>query len=558
VDAHLFERVLERREHAEAEQVDLDDAEIGAVLLVPLHDAAADHRRRLDRHHLVEPAGRDHDAARVLPEMPRQAAHAAHEVLQRGDLRRGGVDAGRAQRRVGAAAVVRVLDALEQRGDPLRRVLAEAEHLAHLAHRHARAIGDDHRGHRGAVPPVFLEHVLDHLLALVSRREVEVDVGPFPALFGEKALEEQAHGDGVHRGDAERITDRAVGGGTASLHQHRCLAGEAHDVVHDQEVAREVELLDHRQLVLELAARTRRDGRAVALARAVLGEDAQERRLGLARRDRKLREAVAQVRERERAPLGDRARGADPGGAVGEALRHLFPRVQMLLGVAGEQAPHAIEPGLLAQADERIGEHAPVGSGVADVAGGHDGNARGLGQVHGAAIAALLLAPAVPRHVDPQALREQRTGAVEQRGCQSVVAARERAQVRGVLLHLGPGGERFSFFPARMAARDQAREIAIAARRLDQQLERRGPAILHRDVQIGADDRPHAESARRCVEARDPVDAVAVGHRERAVALLRRGKGQIFRIGRGLEERECAAAAQLHVVAGRGTRAHDR
>ena len=39
------------------EQIDLDDAEVGAVVLVPLHDHPPRHARRLERHHLVEAAG---------------------------------------------------------------------------------------------------------------------------------------------------------------------------------------------------------------------------------------------------------------------------------------------------------------------------------------------------------------------------------------------------------------------------------------------------------------------------------------------------------------------
>ena len=65
-------RLFERVQHAESEKIDLDDPEVGAVVLVPLHDRPAGHRRRFERHHLVEPAGGDHHAARVLPEVPRQ------------------------------------------------------------------------------------------------------------------------------------------------------------------------------------------------------------------------------------------------------------------------------------------------------------------------------------------------------------------------------------------------------------------------------------------------------------------------------------------------------
>ena len=54
------------------EQVDFDDAEVLAVVLVPLHDDAARHRRLLQRHDRVELALADDHAAGVLAEMPRQ------------------------------------------------------------------------------------------------------------------------------------------------------------------------------------------------------------------------------------------------------------------------------------------------------------------------------------------------------------------------------------------------------------------------------------------------------------------------------------------------------
>ena len=49
--------------------------------------------------------------------------------------------------------------------------------------------------------------------------KIDIDVGPFAALFGEEAFEEEVHADGVDGGDAERVADGAVGGGAASLAQ---------------------------------------------------------------------------------------------------------------------------------------------------------------------------------------------------------------------------------------------------------------------------------------------------------------------------------------------------
>ena len=62
----LVDAVLDGAEHAEAEQVDLEEAGVAAGVLVPLADLATGHRRGLHRHELDQrPAGDDH-AARVL------------------------------------------------------------------------------------------------------------------------------------------------------------------------------------------------------------------------------------------------------------------------------------------------------------------------------------------------------------------------------------------------------------------------------------------------------------------------------------------------------------
>ena len=58
------------------------------------------------------------------------------------------------------------------------------------------AIGDDVGGHGGAALAVALVDVLDHFFTLVAAGQVEIDVGPLAALFGEKTFEEQFHADG--------------------------------------------------------------------------------------------------------------------------------------------------------------------------------------------------------------------------------------------------------------------------------------------------------------------------------------------------------------------------
>ena len=66
---------------------------------------------------------------------------------------------------------------------------------------------------------VALVDILNGTFTLVAAGQIEIDVGPFAALFGKKSFEEQFHAHGIDRRDAQRITDGAVGGRAAPLHE---------------------------------------------------------------------------------------------------------------------------------------------------------------------------------------------------------------------------------------------------------------------------------------------------------------------------------------------------
>ena len=76
----LLDAVLDRREHPQPEQVDLQEACVGARVLVPLADLPPFHRGRLHRDELDERPCRDHHPARMLREVPRQAADLAAQL----------------------------------------------------------------------------------------------------------------------------------------------------------------------------------------------------------------------------------------------------------------------------------------------------------------------------------------------------------------------------------------------------------------------------------------------------------------------------------------------
>jgi hypothetical protein len=75
LDVDRRHRLLQHRHHPEAEQIDLDDAHLGAVVLVPLHDDAAGHAGVLEGHHGIEATLTDDHATGVLAEMTREILH---------------------------------------------------------------------------------------------------------------------------------------------------------------------------------------------------------------------------------------------------------------------------------------------------------------------------------------------------------------------------------------------------------------------------------------------------------------------------------------------------
>src|SRR3989442_1704592 len=172
-----------------------------------------------------------------------------------------------------------------------------------------------------ALPAVAPVHVLDDRLAPLAARQVEVDVRPLAARLREETLEEQLHLHRIDGRDAERIADRAVGGGAAALHEDVVGAAELHDVPDDEEVAGEIEPADDLQLVGDLPPRAldERAGGAVSRAHAVRDGGPARGRSGRApprrrRRGRRCRPAgrgsFSRRRDRPRAPRrpGARAR----------------------------------------------------------------------------------------------------------------------------------------------------------------------------------------------------------------------------------------------------------
>ena len=84
-------------QHAEPEHIDLENAELVEIVLVPFDDGAILHRGILDRHHFVEPAAGDDEAADMLGQMARKAHQLLGEREHLRDARVGRIEAGAAR-----------------------------------------------------------------------------------------------------------------------------------------------------------------------------------------------------------------------------------------------------------------------------------------------------------------------------------------------------------------------------------------------------------------------------------------------------------------------------
>ena len=67
---HQVEGAADCGEHAETENVHLEQSERVEIILVPLDDRAVGHRGVLDRHQFLEQIPRDDEATHVLREVP--------------------------------------------------------------------------------------------------------------------------------------------------------------------------------------------------------------------------------------------------------------------------------------------------------------------------------------------------------------------------------------------------------------------------------------------------------------------------------------------------------
>ena len=255
VARNQFNGLFKRGHHAKAEQINFDEAEIGAVFLVPLNDGAALHRCALDRHDAIEHSRADHHAAGVLAKMARQTLHALAEAEVMRDARMIQVEASLRESALHRVVFAAPLPVPHQAAEALDLLFFKAQRLAHFARSRAATIGDDVGGHRRAQRSIAFVEILNNALTLVARGKIEIDVGPLVAALVEKSLEQKLHADRIDGSQFKCIADYRVRCGPASLHKKPLPLTVADDVPNDEKVACKTELGNQRQFTLRLRAR---------------------------------------------------------------------------------------------------------------------------------------------------------------------------------------------------------------------------------------------------------------------------------------------------------------
>ena len=183
--------------------------------------------------------------------------------------------------------------------------------------------------------------------------EIDVDVRWLAALRAHEALEEQAGARGIHRRDAQHEAHGAVRSAAAPLTQNASGPRDLHDLPGGQEVGRDAELRDERELLFDLRRHSAGHAARITPPRALLAQAPELLVRGLSRLE-STRKLIPQLIQRERELFGHLAGALHPGQVLAKQLLHLELRAQERLGIGPERCSRAIERDALANAVHHV------------------------------------------------------------------------------------------------------------------------------------------------------------------------------------------------------------
>ena len=271
--ADQLDGVGHRGLHADAEHVELEQAELLDVVLVELAHREP-REARLDGGAVEQGGVGEQYPARVDGDVAGQPVEPLDETEHQVEPL--GVDAARAQlgqlaqRHPGVAGA----DVGERLGDGVDLARRHAERGADVADGVTDAVGVHHRDAHAALAA---EAVEDRLVDLGAARglDVDVDVGQRGAQRREEPLHQEVVADRVDTGDAEEVVDQAARPRPPRRAADPALADQVGDVGDGEEVRRVAEAADQLELVVETLPDALARGRAVAVADRTLAAGAQ-------------------------------------------------------------------------------------------------------------------------------------------------------------------------------------------------------------------------------------------------------------------------------------------
>ena len=497
------------RQHAQRQHIDLHQPQRVDIVLVPFDEGAVGHRGIVDRHGFIEAVVGQHKAADVLRQVARKPQDLRHQPRQPGDF--GGI---RIETAFGEAAALHMAGktAPDGAGQPRRHILRQAEHLADLAHRAARAIMDHGRDDAGTVAAIAVIDILHHLLAAFML-EINVDIGRFAAFFGNEARKQQVVLHRIDGGDAEHIADRRIRRRSAPLAQDAAPLRKGDDIVDGEEIGGVFGLGDDGEFMGQQCLDLCRHAIGPARSRFLPGQRLQPALRAVPGRDGLVGIFIAEFVEAKVDPRQNIETGGDGLRTIGEQSRHFGRRFQMAFGVGRQPPPGIDQPGLFADAGQHIVEMALIGGGIerrVDRDNRHpDGEGGAAQRCQPAAVA-----PGT-RHGQrqPDAPRRQH----RQVG-KAIRASGDEQQVVGAGAEIGEMENAIALDGAAVAERQQPAQPppAGAVDRIGDDV-RRG---VGKD-QPGADDEPEIGEpgiAHRHVGAHDTGDAVTIGNADAGMA----------------------------------------
>ena len=550
-----LERLADAGEHAQPENVDLEDPERGDVVLVPLDDGAILHRRVLDRAQLVQPPPRDHKPADMLSEMARKPHDLADQPQRLREPRLVRIQPGLPdQLRVGA----RIRRPPHPARQPGGGVPGEAHRPAHLADRGAGAEARHGGAESGAVAPVALVDPLDDLLAPLVL-EVDVDVRRLAPVLRDEPLEDHRDAVGADLGDPEQVAQDRVARRPPALAENAARPRLADDVVDGQEIRGEAQLGHHREFLVHQLQRLPGGAAGIAPPKALPRQPLEPHLRGLALKSL-VGVLVAELVQAEPALRRNLQRPPHGGGMRAEHPLHVPRRPEAALRVRQGAGPERVDGCALADAGEDVGQP-PAGGAVHQ--GVSDRHHRGGGAVRkpGAGREAARIRPVVARRGPEEDAAGEAAGDVPDLRLGAVRIApgqRDQDHAAAALRHVA-GIEKASALAGPALAERQQPGQAVIRRPVARQRDPVRRGLPQR--QPGSDDQPGQLPARcaslrrlprklpqRAVGAHHPRQRVAVGDGDRLEAQLGGPRRHLLGMRRPGEKGEVGGGAQFRVA----------